>query len=418
MGHMNRFQLLKRLRSRFGLSWILFVFLSSIHSIAVGEVDCSIAEKAIQQAGELRSLSLRSRVPCKVQDKTEVRKFLKTTLEQEISPVQFKAEETLFRVFGMIPEDFDYKEGLIGVYLSQLGGYYDPKQGRYVMAGWLPGFMQHGVAVHELTHALQDQHFNLDKFIDSKSFSSDQLMARSALVEGDATLVMLSFEARRAGRQNPTELASVDALVLEQSMALMLSSDFASVPDVIKFSMLFPYASGLKFAHALHQKGGSYRSIDKAFSRPPRSTEEILHIEKYFKAKPDFETPTSAQVLKVANLSGAEVIYEDVLGEFWFSMMLGQEGSRAKAAEGASGWGGDRMVLAKDGETQYLLLQSNWDTKAEQREFMKLYEPRLINLFQDMFSREDVGPLALPKKGQVKLKVKDRTVLTVIGLEN
>ena len=144
-------------------------------------------------ASRLRGLKVKREVPCRLQDKAQVERYLRSAIEEKVPKQKLELEGEMYRLIGAIPKDYDYLNGLVAVYTSQLGGYYEPGEEYYAMAAWMPGVLQMPIAVHELTHALQDQHYALEKFIDQKSESSDQLMAKSALVEGDATAVMIDY---------------------------------------------------------------------------------------------------------------------------------------------------------------------------------------------------------------------------------
>ena len=123
-------------------------------------------------------------------------------MEEDVAPNRLYSEGVVYQRLALVPKDFKYESGIIDLYTSQIGGYYDPKKDHFVMAKWIPASLQFPVAVHELVHALQDQHFKLDTFLDPKTMTSDALMARAALVEGDATAVMIDYSLRAGGGGN------------------------------------------------------------------------------------------------------------------------------------------------------------------------------------------------------------------------
>ena len=267
---------------------IAFLFSCFVSQAAFSDESlCQIATGAIEQASNIRSLRVKSKVPCEVHDKEKVKNYLLDTLENKVTFEKLRKEEAVFKALGFIPEDFNYKDGIVELYLGQIGGYYDPDKSYYVMAGWLPAMLQTTIAVHELTHALQDQYFNLQTFLDLKMQSNDELLARSALVEGDATAVMYDFARVTAGQKRLEEESNVEGLMLQSVISASMVAGMGKVPKTLQSMLIFPYTSGLRFAHELLRKGG-YKQIDQAFNKPPRSTEEILHPEKYFHPKKDF----------------------------------------------------------------------------------------------------------------------------------
>ena len=147
---------------------ICLIFANSLYAL---DDRCSLAPEALKVAEEIRGLSPKRAVPCKVKDKAQVLTSLNQIIEREVTPEKIKNEELIFKKLKVIPNDFNYKEGLLKLYTSQLAGFYDPIEEYYVTASWLPEIMQTPIAVHELVHALQDQHYNLDDFIDSKNLA-------------------------------------------------------------------------------------------------------------------------------------------------------------------------------------------------------------------------------------------------------
>jgi len=338
---------------------------------------CAIASGAIQSASTIRGLASKNSVRCLVHDREEIRKFLLYQIDHKIPVERLRGEEIVFKILGVIPEDYDYRQGLVDMYLSQLGGYYDPEKKHYVMAGWMPAILQTTIAVHELTHALQDQYYNLEAFIDPLKFTSDQLLARSALVEGDATAVMLDYERQRAGQALLSTEQDVSSFIMQSVLGSALSGGGAKVPYSLQMQLLFPYSSGLRFVHALLKQGG-YPAIDSAFSSPPNSTEEVLHPEKYLERK---DQP-QANAIQVSTPAGWRKIYEDTLGEFVISSLLGSNpGQRATAAQSAAGWANDRVVVFERGESpelrRALIWSTEWDTEKDAQEFATSYRAML-----------------------------------------
>lgn len=343
---------------------------------------CQIAQHAIRDASSIRGLTIKRQVPCRLQDKEEVKGYLLETIKTKIPAQKLQMESLVFRTLGFLPERFDYEKGIVDLYLSQIGGYYDPEKQRYVMAAWLPDVLQTTVAVHELTHALQDQYFNLKLFTDEKKFNGDELLARSALVEGDATAVMMDYARRMMGQPPIAKDSNVEGVMMQNVVGASMATSAVQVPQSLQLMLIFPYTAGLRFAHQALQKGG-YPALDAMFKRPPRSTEEILHPEKYYTAGPDFKVVQLKDFLPLSVgtsviKSDAAVLYEDVVGEFATSILIGEvSGDKRLASKVAQGWGGDRVAVFENtiGE-RYLVWASNWDTEADAQEFKEAFSPQ------------------------------------------
>jgi hypothetical protein len=229
------------------------------------------------------------------------------------------------------------------------------------------------IIVHELVHALQDQHFDL-RTIEELDPMSDAATARSALAEGDATLTMTSFlaggnveELPGAGDAMKTLLASPDALE-DAASDFPGGADLAKAPAWIRDSLLFSYVHGFGFCLEVKRVGGQ-KLLDRAFATdPPQSSEQILHPEKWHGKRDDpvvLRWPDLA-----AALSGWKMLSEGEAGEATLQTLL-RPGSRdrGKADAAAAGWGGDHFVVyGKDGR-RLLVWWTEWDSAADAREF-------------------------------------------------
>ena len=417
-----RISLVSVFRSGF-LAFALFLATSSTVSaepaaiktnmpVVVEGADCSIAQSAIVSASRLRNLKIKRKVPCRLQDRAEVERYLRTTIDKKIPRERVRQEGEVYRLLGLIPADYDYFNGLIDLYTDQLGGYYDPDQEYYAMASWMPMVMQMPIAVHELTHALQDQHFGLDDAIDHEKQVSDSLMARSGLIEGDATAVMLDYSRELSGQPSIAREESISAFMMQNITGAMITASMHKAPTALQALLIFPYVSGLNFAHALLKTDG-YNAIDKAFHRYPRSCEEILHPEKYLSAKPDFK---DLEVLPPPNSVKRAAVpkpeFTDRLGEFVISTLLGSYIPPKQASIAAAGWGGDAVALY-EGDTfngaQILTWHVAWDTEADALEFISALEIAYRKRFSVepqrtgntlVFSGTEVGEVRLERTGQ------------------
>jgi hypothetical protein len=346
---------------------------------------CKVAKSALSAAVTIRGLRSRGSVPCTLHNKEEVRSYIKRKIEVEYPKVKLDNEEYVMKVLGFIPEDFNYSEEILKLYLSQIGGYYEPTTKSYVMAAWLPEMMQAPIAVHELTHALQDQTFDLKSFYDEKNSAS----ARAALVEGDATAVMSDYGAKLVGGEPLAKLPSVENLIAQQVMGVGVAMGTSSAPTSVKFQLIFPYTSGLRFVHHLLRKDG-YRAVNAAFKEPPLSTEQILHPEKYLK-EPPVIIPRSSLV------SDEKDAYFDTLGEFFISLLLAEHiGDQGMVSEAAKGWGGDTIALESIEKEKILTWVTSWDTQKDATQFLEALNTSLVK-------RQKI-PAAHPTKGFIKHK--------------
>ena len=227
------------------------------------------------------------------------------------------------------------------------------------MADWMPSELQEVVAVHELTHALQDQYINLEQLLDPKNDNGDELLAYSALVEGDATLTILDSQHRRTAQ--PSSEAS---------------QDLPQVPTALKAILFFPYTHGLKFAQELLEHGG-YKRINQALRDPPQSSREILHPAEYLSNTQVRQIPRLEELDGVSD--GYSPEYSDTLGEFSIKALLDTDASGSiTSAQGAAGWVGDRIgVFPVQNKERLISWLTRWESAADAQEFFKAYKKLL-----------------------------------------
>ncbi len=333
---------------------------------------CSIVEAKLKEVLDVRGLASLREIPCVPEGKAQVEQFLRETVKKKLPPQKLEHEEVVYRAVGVVPDDYDYPEGLLALYVSQIGGYYDPEEKRFIMADWMPAFAQGPIARHELTHALQDQHYNLAQFIDPSMENGDELLAHSSLIEGDATAVMLDIERRVKGMRPLASEASVKPYVEEQGQALAGAGQLHDTPPALKALVLFPYSDGLRFVHELLKRGG-YAEVDRAFKSPPRSSREILHERDYVDRRFVLAIPAAAELLGAP--SGTAPAYTDTLGEVVIRSILEAGGaSRSEAAQAAQGWVGDRVGLFPQGNGSWVVSWTTaWESQNDAREFALAY---------------------------------------------
>jgi hypothetical protein len=314
-------------------------------------------------------------------------------LREEMPPEQLAAIEAALEAFGLIPESLDLASYYPELLTSQVAGYYDPARGYLSLvrrggsilgpggaekAGIEPQRVEDMILVHELTHALQDQHFGLEAFTQGEPIS-DAAAARLALVEGDATLTMMGYLVGAPVDGLPgvekllTSLADDAGGMSGAALDLPGSQELSEAPAYFRDSLLFSYFQGYAFAVAVRQKGGQ-ALLDHAFRKdPPRSTEQILHPEKWLGRRDDPVTFVWPDLTR--ELPGATRIAEGDLGELGIKILLRDAlGDAARATAAAEGWGGDRFAVyslkekGKKEERRLLAWITEWDSEADAAE--------------------------------------------------
>ena len=227
----------------------------------------------LKETSEIRELPILHPVKSGAQSRAEIEQMVIHNLDEQNTPAESHATEQVLKKLGLAPPDFQYRAFLIKLLTEQVAGYFDPKQQEFFLADWIDLEGQKPVMAHELTHALQDQHFNLRRFEKWPKGDSDAELAAHALIEGDATLAMKIYMAR-----NPLVAF---AFIRSFGSTAMPSEQFKQAPRALRESLVFPYQEGLDWATAVYKKSG-WSGVSRAFAELPQSTEQVLHPEKYF----------------------------------------------------------------------------------------------------------------------------------------
>lgn len=340
----------------------------------------STVEDITRRVVALRGLSQKAPFSRGVLNRQQIMERLKERIHIDYSPDEVRQEALVLKRMGFLPPDADYEKLLFDLLSEQVAGFYDPYRKTLYVADWLPAEMQKPALAHEIQHALQDQHFDLRKLASPLKNEGDKQLARAALIEGDGTAVMMEFAARNMGvdsAQLPMVLAKLGRQMIQLSTSATPSLQRA--PAILRESLMFPYAAGLDFVAAI-RNGPGYARVDAAFLKPPVSTEQVLHPEKYLAdEKPVRFVPS---VLKT--LPTYKEQRRDVLGELLWKVWFGRAMPEKEAEAAAAGWGGDVLFsLSQPGETLPLVLVlSGWDSAQDADEAELASQKLLLNLTQ------------------------------------
>jgi hypothetical protein len=254
---------------------------------------------------------------------------------------------------------------------EQVAAFYDPREDRIYLPDTTlkdkdEAFQQRAVLAHEITHALQDQHFP-EVLKDRPSESSDASLARLALVEGDAQVSMGAAIGTEAGEPVGRTLRRIVEATKKVPLAAVTRGERRQNLDraleLTRKHLLFPYEEGTLFVSDVYRAGG-FPLVDQLYKRPPESTEQILHPEKYLAG----EAPRT--VGDPSPPPGYKRVTVDTLGEFDTRTLLSRGLSADAAESAAAGWAGDRFGVFV-GPNRHLALAwiSAWDTEQDAREF-------------------------------------------------
>jgi hypothetical protein len=348
-------------------------------------------DEVLKETSTLRELSIVRPVQSSTQSRAEIERAVVKNLDEDTSAADLHAAEVTMKKLGLAPPDFQYRALMIRLLTEQVAGYYEPRTRQFHLADWIDAEGQKPVMAHELTHALQDQHFDLRRFEHWPKGDSDAELAAHALIEGDATLAMVMYVSSSPMR----------ALTFLKSLGSMgvNTKEFDQAPRVIRESLLFPYQEGLNWTRSLYKEGG-WSKVSQAFTTLPQSTEQIMHPEKYFAHEapvkvtlPDITgllNESSRPLMKSAppvSAGGSRTpvtwkrIASDVNGEWGTYLLLDQfVKSATESHRAAAGWAGDSYAVYESSKGQSIFISVlAWDTTNDAREFFDAYRQR-VNL--------------------------------------
>ncbi|HOX42692.1 MAG TPA: hypothetical protein PK668_03790 [Myxococcota bacterium] len=330
----------------------------------------SLARGVQARVETLRGLKARRAIRFELADAERVRAYVKRAMDEQYAPGEFAREGLAMQALGLIPRGLDYPGLILELLQEQVGGYYDPKGEVFYLAAWMSAGTQAPIIAHELTHALQDQSFDLDAYQERLRGRSDAMLARAAVAEGDASLVMLLDSVSALGLDIEPAALGLDgpmADLLVQASAGQYPA-LARAPRALREALMFPYIQGMAFVSAVRARGG-WKAVDGLYRRLPESSEQIMHPERYLDS-PDPPTAVSLRALEELVPEGWETIFEDELGEAMSLQLLAAWGADdGTARQAAAGWDGDRFRAYQRGAELGWAGLWVWDTETDAVEF-------------------------------------------------
>jgi hypothetical protein len=335
-----------------------------------GEKGAPYVEQVAENVSKIeKSTGLKFKTPprLEVQSRDTVRAFLERRFNEELPESELTGQERAYKAFGLIPASMDLRKFMLDLLTEQVAGYYDPKaKTLYIVEGGDEATTEVTIS-HELVHALQDQHFNLDS-LQSARGDNDRLTTGQSVVEGQATLEQLGamIGSDNAITALPGGWDRVRQMIREMQSSMPV---FASAPMVIQETLIFPYLTGAEFMRRFKQEAKG----ESPFTRMPTSTEQMLHSDRYFGSR---DEPTT--VTLPAPSSGTKV-YENNLGEFETRILLFEYlKDQGSAVRGAAGWDGDRYMLIDTPQGDAIAWVSVWDNSIDAAEFFDMLDMAMI----------------------------------------
>jgi len=352
--------------------------------------------RALATVAELRELPATGPVKGKIIDREAMLVHVREQLRSEVPEPVVRGTNAMLFLLNVVPRDFDYEKSLLALLDAQLAGFYEPRDKTMYLLADLPEKEREATLAHELVHALQDQHYGLENLIKYRDDATDALSAIHALAEGDATSAMFDHILLAQGKR---AIDLPDSMISLQTRGVVeLAPSLAAVPTIVKRSVISPYVDGIELIHRLRRQGG-WPAVDASWKKPPTTTEQLLHADKFAAREPALEVSIPGMPAS----SGFDVIYHDVLGEQSLRLLFEEWAPRRTAVEAASDWGGDRVAVFERGDRHGLAWHLRFDNEDAAR---RAYEALLRGVLRDEL------PSAGPSQGPVSVPDVDRNAAT------
>lgn len=353
---------------------------------------------------KLRGLPFKREVGRDVTPREKLKDVILQEIDESSTPEEFRGNELALKAFGLIPMSLNLKETLVKLYTEEIAAFYDthtekmhlikepekktPPSLLERLLGRTGGFDKEEnktVIAHEMTHALADQNFDLDKLDDAAKGDDDRVLALQALIEGEATLAMMGASMEDwDGKETvnlPGEAMGRSFAMIAPFLSMTGGPQLRQAPQYLMESLTFPYLQGLVFTASLTNKGG-WEALNQAYRNPPLSTEQILHPEKYL-TNPDAPTKLDPGPLPLA--PEWKEVHRNVMGEMAIGVLLRRQGGKSAAV----GWDGDTYIVFENSQGKLgLAWITTWDSEADATKFTNALERYQVLKLQ----RTDTNP--------------------------
>ena len=360
----------------------------SIDPAVVDEMRSELAALMVD-AEQVRGIPFIATPTVVILDEVEFSQRVSDLVAEDLDQEELATDSAVFAMLGMLEPGTNLYQLLIDLYTEQVAGFYDGDTEEMVVPAAPDGFtaLQRITVLHELVHALTDQHFDFnDEFemlIDEGS--GDDSSAYQALIEGDATrsqFVYMESMSPIEAVQAATEALAYDTSVLD------------SVPNWIQSDLTFPYDQGLVFVEAITATGG-LAAVDDAYQSPPQTTEQILDPARYARNEP----PRDLAPLTV-EIDGWDLYDEATFGDWGLRLLLDGSVSPGEVTQAASGWGNDSYRVFTRGDDVAMVMSYIGDSERDAEELVNALVAHIRDDMDSGPAEESAGGL-LYRQGNV-----------------
>ncbi len=401
---------------------LLLVFVSCFSLIAAREKPTrdpvfSQIDSIVKSLSEISGLAEKHPVPYGRISKKQLRQFLTKRIKKTLKPEEIYADELALKMFGLVPADFDLRKATIDLLTEQAAAFYDYEAKKLFLLDDSSFTSEATTLAHELSHALADQHFDLGKFMEDTPANDDENLAHTAVVEGQASWLMIAYDLKVAGQRPVPTLDMLKSVADSSETSMADYPVLKGSPLYIQQSLLFPYAQGTLFFDAVYKKMGQ-EAFKAVFTDAPVDSAQILHPDKYFA----HEKASKPDLPKLGLKDQEKEITEGSVGEFDHRMLLRQYVSEAQANALAPHLRGGQFKIVGVGKLRTPILEyvSQWDSDDHATNFFAWYETILRKKWKhcDVSSANETSFIGTGDNGYFVTRVTGDTVSSIEGLRD
>jgi hypothetical protein len=325
-------------------------------------------DSILKELSGITGFRIRKQLPFALITRDEVNKYVQEQIRDTVKPDEIHAEEATLKKFGFAPAEFDLRKTTIDLLTEQAAAFYDFKRKKLFISDWATVNMRDVALIHELAHALADQNFSIKQFLAKAGDDSEASLARQAVVEGQASWLMVEVAARRAGR----------TLADEDTARQYLNNDldspdedypvFNKAPLYLRKTLIFPYSEGGRFQQAVFLHDGT-QAFARVFQTPPISSAQIIHPMQYFEHAglqiPDLPKPLKHTKPFITGVMG-ELETRILIEQYAGADLAGELGPKLKGAS-------YRIDESKPDHRLMLIYVSEWSDEAAASRYLAAY---------------------------------------------
>lgn len=359
-------------------------------------------DELLKFASDDTGLPIKHEVKRKLADRKEVESYLEKGMRDDKDAKRLERSSEVLKKFGLIPRDFQLGPFLVSMLKEQVAGYYDPKKKTVNLLNWVDPEQQKPVLAHELTHALQDQSFDMEKWMKQAETEGDkkndptpadidtdeESSAREAVVEGQAMVVMMDYTLLPTGKKL-LDVPQIGDALKQGMLDGPDSPTFRNAPIFLKEELTFPYRYGLDFTLALEKAGGQQEGFAGAFKDPPTTTRQIMEPSTYL-------TQEKIEPLQRIDFKKDFDKYDTfdigAIGEFDVYVLVEQYAGLKESEAMYPAWRGGYYFAGRTKGNNSgplgVLYASRWSSEEKAAEFAAVYAKSLAQRYQ---KREQLG---------------------------